>query len=58
MDPRLLMRAKRLAQHPPSWRRVLLLLGVIAACLALWGIERTLGFPEWLAPNDARRLSR
>ena len=58
MDPRWLLRAKRWAQSPPSWQRVMLVLGVIAACLALWGIERIWGFPDWLAPNDVRRLSR
>ena len=58
MDPRLLLRAKRLAQNPPSWQRVALVFGVIAACLALWGAERLWGFPEWLAPNDLRRLGR
>ena len=58
MDPRWLLRAKRWAQNPPSWRRILLVLGVICACLALYWAERIWGMPEWIAPNDLRRLSR
>ena len=58
MDPRWLMRAKRWAQNPPSTAMVLMVLGIIAACIALWGIERVYGFPDWLAPNDMRRLGR
>ncbi len=43
MDIRLLLRAKRLAQHPPSARRVWLVLGVIALCLVLAGAEYMFG---------------
>lgn len=49
-----LLRAKRWAQHPPSAGRVVLVLGVVAACLVLFAIERTLGWPDWLTPERAR----
>lgn len=50
MDPfRLLLRAKRLAQHPPSESRVKLVLAVIAACLVLAGAGYLFGEPEWMA---------
>ncbi len=49
MDPfRLLLRAKRLAQNPPSASRVKLVLGVIVACLALAGAGYLFGEPEWM----------
>ncbi|SMY07376.1 hypothetical protein [Flavimaricola marinus] len=50
-----MMRAKRWAQNPPSASRVVLVLGVIALCLALFAVERFVGWPEWLTPTAARR---
>jgi hypothetical protein len=38
-----LIHAKRWAQNPPSWGRILLIFGVIAACIAIYAIERALG---------------
>ena len=47
MDPfRWFLRAKRWAQKPPSEKQVLLVLGVIAACLALYAADRWIGLPE------------
>lgn len=43
-----LVRMARWARHPPSARRVLLVAGVIAACLALVAVERWVGWPDWL----------
>ena len=43
-----LLRMARWARHPPSTGRVLLILGVVAACLLLVGIERFRGWPEAL----------
>ena len=40
MNSRWLIRAKRLAQNPPSWGRVKLVIAVICACAALWGYEQ------------------
>ncbi len=34
-----LLRMKRLAQNPPSWGRVKLVLGVAAICLVIAGVE-------------------
>ena len=49
-----LMRARRWAQHPPSAGRVALVLGVVGVCLALFAIERVIGWPDWLTANHAR----
>lgn len=46
-----LLRAKRWAQNPPSARQVMLVLAVIAACLALFAVERFIGWPDWLTVN-------
>ena len=43
MNPRWLLRASQWARNPPPARRVWLVLGVIAACLALAGVERLAG---------------
>ncbi len=51
---RWLMRAKRWAQHPPSPRRVALVLAVVAASLAIAGIEHYAGWPDWLRVNRLR----
>ncbi|NCO88027.1 MAG: hypothetical protein GW886_15485 [Rhodobacterales bacterium] len=50
-----LTRAKRWAQHPPSAGRVVLVLAVVAFCLALYGWERAFGWPDWLTPARVRR---
>ena len=39
MNPRWLLHASRWARNPPSAKRVVLGLGVVAACLLLAGIE-------------------
>jgi hypothetical protein len=43
-----LLRAARWARNPPSSGRVKLVLGVIAACLVLVGIEHFWGWPDFL----------
>lgn len=43
MNPRWLLHASRWARNPPSARKVWLVLGVVAACLALAGAERLMG---------------
>lgn len=48
MNMRWLLRASRWARNPPSEKRVRLVLGVIALCLLLVGIERLIGWPNWL----------
>ena len=61
MDPfRWFLRAKRWAQNPPSEKRVILVLGVIAACLALYAFDRWIGLPVWmhLTPASSRDVMR
>ncbi|MCU9846886.1 hypothetical protein OEZ60_02610 [Defluviimonas sp. WL0024] len=48
MNPIHLLRMARIARHPPSRNRVLLVAAVVVICLALAGLER-LG----LAPGGA-----
>jgi hypothetical protein len=50
-----LLRMARWARHPPSPRRVALVLGVVAACLALVAVERVVGWPEALTVERLRR---
>lgn len=56
MNPRWLLRAKRLVQNPPSPAKVKLVIGVIAVCILFYAIERIWGWPAWLTPNDLRGL--
>lgn len=42
-----LMRARRWVQNPPSERQVLLVLGVIAVCIAIVAAEHFGLWPEW-----------
>lgn len=50
-----LMRMAQWARNPPSPGRVRLVLGVVAACFALWGIEQIWGWPDWLTVNGRVR---
>ncbi|MGR3486195.1 MAG: hypothetical protein ACU0BF_12680 [Paracoccaceae bacterium] len=50
-----LMRAAMWARRPPSWGRVVLVVGVIAACLALLGAERLGLTPDWMATERMPR---
>ena len=58
MNPRWLLMAKRWAQNPPSMGRVKLVIAIVLACAALYGIEAVWGWPEWLTPNQTRRVIR
>ncbi|MBU2359492.1 MAG: hypothetical protein KKB02_11280 [Alphaproteobacteria bacterium] len=47
MNPRWFLKLSQLARNPPKASRVWLVLGVVAACLALAGVERLVnGAPE------------
>ena len=46
-----LLRASRWARHPPSARRVKLVLTVLALIAVLYGIESLWGWPDWLSVN-------
>ena len=43
------VRMARWARNPPSARRVVLVLAVIAACLVLVGLEKTGMLPDWMS---------
>jgi len=45
------LRMARWARHPPSARRVKLVLGVLLACAVLLLIERTIGWPDFLSAD-------
>ncbi len=51
-----LIRMARWARNPPSPGRVKLVFGVIAVCLALYGVEQIWGWPDWLTPNTGGKI--
>lgn len=55
MNPLWLLRMARWARHPPSARGVILVVAVLAACLALTGVEHIWGWPSWLTVNGRIR---
>ena len=54
MNPNWLLRAKRLAQNPPSMAKVKFVAAILVICLLMFAAERIWGWPEWLTPNDMR----
>jgi hypothetical protein len=56
MNPRWFLRMARWAHRPPSERQVILVLGVIAACLLIGGIEYFIGWPEIFSMQRAPRF--
>jgi len=50
-----LMRMRNWVQNPPSVGRVILVLSVIAFCLALFAVERIWGWPDWLTVEPIGR---
>lgn len=55
MNPRQLFRMAKWAHRPPSTKRVLLVLGVVLACLIFFAIDRVIGFPDWMQMEPVRR---
>lgn len=53
MNPIWFLRMKRWVQHPPSKRRVQLVVGVICVCFALYGLEQFGLLPEWMQADRA-----
>ncbi|WP_417263220.1 hypothetical protein [Celeribacter sp.] len=45
---RWMLRAKRWAQNPPSTKRVKFTFAIIAACIAIYAVEKTVGLPDWM----------
>ncbi|MGB0799656.1 MAG: hypothetical protein ACPGRD_10105 [Planktomarina sp.] len=52
MNPMWFMRVARMARNPPSKKRVMIVLGVIAICAVILGIEQFIGWPEFLTGNN------
>ena len=55
MNLRQLLRMSKWARHPPSAKRVKLVIGIVVICLVLFAIERWIGVPEWLQMERMRR---
>ena len=49
------LRMSRWARNPPSEKRVLMVLAIIAICLAIYGIERLGLWPDWATAQRLRR---
>lgn len=56
MYERWLMRASQWSRRPPSWKRVVTVLVVIALCLVVVGIEHFWGWPAWLTVNGRAKI--
>lgn len=48
MNPIWFIRMMQWVRHPPPVWKVILVLCVIAACVALFLVERYVGWPDWL----------
>jgi hypothetical protein len=55
MNPLQLLRMAKWAKHPPSERRVKLVLWVIVICAVLFAIERWVGWPDFLTIEGGPR---
>lgn len=49
MNPRHLLRMAKWARHPPSAKRVRLVLGIVVFCIAIYAIERWIAWPDFLS---------
>lgn len=60
INPRHFLRMAKWARNPPGEKRVKLVLAVIAIALAIWGLERFFGTPEWMKIDStpAGRITR
>ena len=56
MHPLWLLRMAQWARNPPSAKQVAFVLAIVAACLLLYLVERTLGWPEFLTPDRMGRF--
>lgn len=54
MNPRHFLRMAKWARNPPGERRVKLVFSVVLICLAIFALERLVGFPDWLTPERLR----
>ncbi|MBV0912112.1 hypothetical protein [Anianabacter salinae] len=51
MNPRWLVKASLWARNPPSMKKVIFVLAIIGLCIALFVVERYVGWPNWLTVN-------
>ena len=51
MNPLWLLRMAKWVRNPPSAKQVVFFLAILAACLLLYLVERTFGWPEFLTPD-------
>tara|TARA_R110002051_G_scaffold57104_2_gene105792 strand:- start:18281 stop:18454 length:174 start_codon:yes stop_codon:yes gene_type:complete len=56
MNPRWLLQAKRWVQNPPSMKKVIIVAGVVALTLILYGLETQGLLPDWMAADRAPRI--
>ena len=49
MNPRHLLRMAKWARHPPSAKRVRLVFAIVVICIALYVIDRLVGWPDFLS---------
>ncbi|MFN3938464.1 MAG: hypothetical protein ACK4KW_12915 [Gemmobacter sp.] len=52
------VRMARWVRNPPSRDRVVLVVGVVAACFALAAVELIWGWPDWLTTAGGARSVR
>lgn len=55
MNPRWIMRMAQIARHPPSGKRLWIMLAVAAICLVLFGLEQFFG---WSPDTTSLKLPR
>ncbi len=53
---RWLLRMSQWARKPPPLWKVLLVFGVVLACLALVGVEKFIGWPDWMTVNGQVKM--
>lgn len=54
LNPRQFWRMAKWARNPPGEKRVKLVLAVIAIALAIWGLEKLFGTPDWMTLPGAK----
>lgn len=54
MNPLWLMRMSRWARQVRSPGQVIAVIAIVIACLAIYGIERYIGWPDWATAQRMR----
>lgn len=58
MNYRWLMKASMWVRNPPSEKKVMLVVGIIALCLVIAFVEHYIGWPDWAQRERVPRLPR